>query len=64
MRLDVPTLQCDRCKNITEDITEMGKYRSLTGMYDGYQGSHEKWDLCPPCYTKFIDEFISGGDVT
>jgi hypothetical protein len=55
MRLDVPTLQCDRCKYTTKDTDEMSKYRTLTGMYDGYQSAREKWDLCPPCYQLFLE---------
>lgn len=58
MRVDVPTMRCDRCGSRTQDLAEMGKYRTLTGMYDGYQGSKERWDLCPPCWGKFTN-FIS-----
>lgn len=59
MRVDVPTLRCDRCGNTTQDLGEMGRYRSLTGMYDGYQASKEKWDLCPACWEAFT-VFIGG----
>jgi hypothetical protein len=54
-RIDVPTLRCDRCKRETQDIDEMGKYQTLTGIYDGYQGASEKWDLCPDCWKQFIN---------
>lgn len=53
MRVDIPTLKCDRCEHITRNSGEMDKYRSLTGRYDGYQGSHEKWDLCPECWSDY-----------
>lgn len=52
-RIDVPTLQCDRCGKTTQDTNEMGRYRHLRGQYDGYQGSEENWDLCPSCWTAF-----------
>jgi hypothetical protein len=53
-RIDVPTLQCNRCKTTTQDTTEMGRFRSLTGMYDKYQGASEQWDLCPTCWSAFL----------
>lgn len=53
-RIDVPTMLCDRCKTTTQDLDEMGKFRSLTGMYDKYQGASEKWDLCPSCWNAFL----------
>lgn len=37
----------------------MGNYRTLTGMHDKYQGSSEKWDLCPACWHDFM-VFIEG----
>lgn len=58
-RIDVPTMQCDRCKTTTQDLDWMGRYRSLTGMYDKYQGASEKWDLCPACWDSFLS-FIGG----
>lgn len=58
-RIDVPTLQCDRCKTSTQDENEMSRFRSLTGMYDKYQGASEKWDLCATCWRDFL-RFIQG----
>lgn len=66
MRVDVPTLKCDRCGHTTQDINEMGGYQSLTGMYHGYQGSQEKWDLCPGCwsdYNAFVATSLTGKEV-
>lgn len=57
-RIDVPTMQCDRCKTTTQDSDEMGRFQRLTGMYDGYSGS-ERWDLCPACWEDFL-QFAAG----
>lgn len=53
-RIDVPTMQCDRCKATTQDLGEMCKYQSLTGMYDGYGKQKQSWDLCPLCWKDFM----------
>jgi hypothetical protein len=60
-RLDVPTLQCDRCKTATQDLMEMGRFNKLTGIWDGYGSSRQAWDMCPICWTKFLD-WIAKGD--
>ncbi len=43
-RIDVPTLQCDRCKDITTDEEMMARYAKLLLV-----STQEKWDLCPDC---------------
>lgn len=49
-RVDRPQLQCDRCKTITDDTSEMGKYKKLE--YSHMSG-REQWDLCPECWKMF-----------
>ena len=50
-RVDKPTLKCDRCREETEDLMYMGKYKRL----DHYHMTgKECWDLCPECWAKFI----------
>lgn len=58
-RIDIPTLKCDRCLVTTQDDSEMSKFRTLTGMYDKYQGAEERWDLCPTCWRDFL-AFLKG----
>lgn len=59
VRVDVPTIQCDRCKNTTQDMDEMSKYQKLTGMWNGYGSTKQEWDLCSKCYKEFTN-FIDG----
>ena len=51
-RLDVPTLQCDRCKSVTQDNKEMAKFITLS--HHNISGL-DQWDLCPVCWPKFYD---------
>lgn len=55
-RIDVPTLQCDRCKITTQDTSEMMRFKKIT--YSHMSG-HDDWDLCPNCWRYFI-AFIGG----
>lgn len=49
-RLDVPTLQCDRCKTTTQDIKVMGTYQQVR---HSHMSGEDKWDLCPTCWNAF-----------
>jgi len=49
-RVDVPTLKCDRCGDMTQDTKAMVSYRKLT--YYHMSGKDE-WDLCPVCWSAF-----------
>lgn len=49
-RIDVPTLQCDRCKATTQDTQKMIDYHKLS--YYHISGKDE-WDLCIGCFLKF-----------
>lgn len=50
-RLDVPTLQCDKCKNTTQDLRQMSTYAQL--QMPSVSGT-EKWDICPFCTRAFL----------
>lgn len=55
-RLDVPTLQCDRCKETTTDprvMTEFTKLKSDKGT------SGENWDLCMKCWIWYKERFLT-----
>jgi uncharacterized protein with PIN domain len=52
MRVDKPTLRCDRCKTETQDLAKMGRFQRLT--HPHLSGTDE-WDLCPNCWAKFWD---------
>ena len=54
-RVDVPTLKCDRCGHMTQDVSAMGRFGVLTNYH--MSGKHER-DLCPNCWKKF-HEFIN-----
>lgn len=49
-RVDKPMLQCDRCKEVTDDINYMSKFKTLEHYH--VQGKDE-WDLCPKCWSLF-----------
>lgn len=49
-RVDVPTLKCDRCQSVTQDLSEMSCFKQLT--YYGVS-HHTAWDLCLVCWGKF-----------
>lgn len=51
-RVDVPTMRCDRCKTVTQDLKEMGAYQTLT--HYSVSGRIAKWDMCPSCWKWFI----------
>ena len=76
-RVDVPTLQCDRCKLTTQDRDEMWKFKKINWYVDS-MGSKEikkvnwyvdsmerkeiKKDLCPTCFENF-QEFMKNKPV-
>lgn len=49
-RTDIPTLECDRCKFTTQDLTMMGKFKQLRHHHP--EGA-TIWDLCPTCSGEF-----------
>ena len=51
-RIDVPTLQCDRCTVVTQDTREMVAFQ---GLNHTHMSGTEKWDLCPLCWDRFIE---------
>ena len=55
-RIDVPTLQCDRCRITTQDTSVMSRFKKLT--YSHMSGN-DNWDLCPQCWRAF-NGFITG----
>lgn len=50
-RIDIPTLQCDRCRDITQDMKEMPSFRKLTYYH---MSGHDEWDMCPTCWAAFL----------
>lgn len=52
MRVDKPTLMCDRCEVSTQDLVAMGSYIKLTHYHMSVNGRDE-WDFCPDCWTAF-----------
>ena len=61
MRIDKPTLMCDRCRVQTEDLTEMGRYSKVV---HEHMSGRRLWDLCPPCFTDFREFMNWVGDVS
>jgi hypothetical protein len=57
-RVDVPTLQCDRCGYTTNDLHEMGNFGRLS---HSHMGGTDEWDLCPACWDEFF-LFVKGGN--
>jgi hypothetical protein len=51
MRVDVPTLRCDRCLTETQSLTEMAAFAVLR--YPN-MGGEETWDLCGACWGHFL----------
>ena len=51
-RIDVPTMQCDRCKVITDDRNVMCKYYVLRS--DNVHGGTQR-DLCEDCASDFYN---------
>jgi len=49
-RVDVPTLQCDRCAARTTNQTEMSRFMRLTHYH---MGGQKEWDLCVSCREAF-----------
>lgn len=50
MRVDVPTLRCDRCEHTTQNLNEMARYAKLS---HSNMGGTTDWDLCPDCWKEF-----------
>lgn len=50
MRVDVPTLQCDRCNATTQDTSVMMLFKKITHYH---MSGHDDWDLCPSCWKEF-----------
>lgn len=50
MRLDVPTLQCDRCKKTTQNLQEMGTFQRIE---HSHVSGTDRWDLCRMCFIEF-----------
>jgi len=59
-RVDVPTLQCDRCKVTTQDLTDMGKFHHLQHP-NGPGHDTQVWDLCPACWKQFLAWLLLAG---
>jgi len=54
-RIDVPTLQCDRCEFATQDESVMARFITLRNNWAGYgKPKDTAWDLCGACYAGFI----------
>jgi hypothetical protein len=50
MRVDVPTLRCDKCGFETQDIKEMSYFNKLQ---HSHMSGETVWDLCPKCWIEF-----------
>lgn len=61
-RIDVPTLQCDRCKLTTQDQREMIKFKSVNWHSDIMGAQTFKKDLCSTCFENF-QEFMKNKPV-
>lgn len=61
-RVDVPTLQCDRCKLTTQDRDEMWKFKKINWYVDSIESKEVKQDLCPTCFENF-QEFMKNKPV-
>lgn len=59
MRVDKPTLQCDRCKTETQDVKEMMRWQS---MMHPHASGRDEWDFCPECAKAFRAWLSGGGD--
>ena len=60
MRVDVPTLRCDRCKKTTQDQMVMGSYQQIV-YYGMMPNDKKRWDLCLECWTAF-KEWVGKGE--
>ena len=56
MRVDVPTLRCDRCDVETQDINAMAAYQMIEHYH---MSGRDKWDVCPRCWSAFL-AFLDG----
>lgn len=56
-RIDIPVLQCDRCKRQTSDLDDMASYIQLT--QSSVSQREKKIDLCPTC-TGQLNNFMNG----
>lgn len=61
-RIDVPTLQCDRCKLTTQDQREMIKFKKINWYVDSIGSKEIKQDLCSTCFENF-QEFMKNKPV-
>ena len=59
MRIDVPTLRCDRCGETAQDESVMARFITLRGQWDEYQGTKQRWDLCRHCFELFEDWILT-----
>ena len=55
MRIDRPTLMCDRCQNATEDLGAMAEFTTLRR---STIGGEDAWDLCVACWLDFQSSFL------
>lgn len=55
-RIDIPTVECDRCKVVTQVLAEMARYQTID---HSHMSGIEKWMLCPDCWGAF-KTFIDG----
>lgn len=58
-RVDIPTLECDRCHKQTQSKREMADWMSLTR---NTVSETEPYDLCPPCGASFF-AFMRGDNI-
>lgn len=56
-RIDIPVLQCDRCKRRTSDMGDMATYIQLT--QSSVSEREKKVDLCSTC-TAQLNNFMMG----
>jgi hypothetical protein len=56
MRIDIPTLKCDRCGFTTQDLPEMARFIKVE---QPHASGTETWDLCFDCRVAF-GKFIAG----
>lgn len=59
-RVDIPVLECDRCKSRTSDKNQMAAYIQLTR---SHVGGNEQFDLCSPCAYEFKMLFMECKEV-
>ena len=55
-RVDVPTLRCDRCEVETQDLVKMSRFAKLIR---DHMSARDEWDLCPLCWSSFLDFVVN-----